>query len=197
MNKLKLEKVMIAMAATLAVVAFGCNDDDDDADPAGSVGVEVTGQQATPQTAGSLIDEGRVLVSLSYLALKQEGAADVVLVSTPSDLLDVTNGTVIDAFEVPAGEYHGVEVEVDDVQVKNDDGQGGEVTCPTTNIDGMLETAWSWQLPGGDPFLTVEENGDYSLLVELPVISGYCTGEGDEGQIQTPFDQALNVTLAR
>jgi hypothetical protein len=194
MKRSTVEKVLLVLVAGLALVAFGCDDDDDGVGGAsGDVNVAMTmaPEPAAPTIAQS--PDARIFVHFTYLALTQDGQADEVLIDGPdAEPVEITADDVIGPFNVPPGTYDGFAFTIDDIDVV--DGPEGEFTCEQTDLDGDLPIE-----QGPTVFengvLEVQEDGTYTILVELPVFGATCADEGAVATIDLLADPSASAII--
>jgi hypothetical protein len=71
--------------------------------------------------------------------------------------------------------------------------EGEERTCPSTNVDAVLETRWA--VDRNQVWLTVDEDGTQSVLIELPVVGGSCATDGGQASIQVSPSGNMNIVI--
>ena len=182
------------MLAAALLLAVGC-DDGESGVSGGNVTVQVSGQQASsaaPTTAAE--GDSQVLVTFGYLALiKTDGTEEPLITGPDSEPVDITQEEPLGTFEVPPGEYSGIVLEIDDVQVVEEGAEGEERTCPSTNVDPVLETRWA--VDRNEVWLTVDEEGTQSVLIELPVVGGSCATDGGTATLQVSPSGNMNIVI--
>jgi hypothetical protein len=192
MKRSTVQKVMLAMMAALALVAIGCNDDDDPAGPTGNVSMQVTTASGAVLQASP---DAQIFVQWSYLALVDEQGEQTVLINSPdADPVDITASPILGPYEVPEGTYTGIVHTMEDVYVI--DGPDGERRCDDTNVETEpLPVEEELTIQGG--LLQVAEDGSQTLLVTMPVIGGACETDGGEGVIEfnDPDNPEVVVTI--
>jgi hypothetical protein len=183
MRRSTVDKVLLALVAGLALLAFSCDDDDDGVGGATTGDVSVQMSMAQPPAAPPIAqsEDAQIFVHFTYLALTNDGEADEVLIEgAGADPVDITQDDVIGPFNVTPGTYAGFTFAIDDVYVI--DGPQGDRRCDDTDLDPELPIEQEPTEFEGD-FLEVEEDGTHSLLVTMPVFGAACEQDGGEAVI--------------
>jgi hypothetical protein len=191
MKRSTLDKVLLVLVAGLALIAFGCDDDDDDV--GGNVNVAMTTADAPSAPTIAQSPDARIFVHFTYLALTQDGQADEVLIDGPdAEPVEITAEDVLGPFNVPAGTYDGFAFTIDDVDVV--DGPEGERTCEQTDLDGDLPIE---QGPTvfENGLLEVQEDGTYTIRVDLPVFGATCAQDQGTATIDLLADPSASAVI--
>ena len=171
--------LLAALIALLGAFTPGCNSSSDPlpGQKTGTVSVTLstgagTAASSSPSVMGATAAAATELnVTFSSLTLyNSSGNPSTDLFSEPTtlNLMDYTVGQLLADYPVPAGTYNCLDADIETIQVV-DNGN----TCTLSNP--------GFDLPGrcmATGFLTVEEDGTYNLLYEIPVLGASCASDG-------------------
>ncbi|MDQ7007581.1 MAG: DUF4382 domain-containing protein [Acidobacteriota bacterium] len=169
--------LLVALVALLGMFTLGCNTDDPlPVQKTGTVSVTLdTSSSPAPATEptvmGAVAAATEVNVTFSALTLYNSGGSPSVDLFTQPvtlNLLDYTVAQLLGDYPVPPGTYNCIDADIDMIQVVE-----GANTCTLSNP--------GFDLPGvclGTGFLTVQEDGTYSLVYQVPVVNASCPSDG-------------------
>lgn len=186
MKRSMIEKVLLALMVALALVAVGCDDDDDGIGGAtsGNLLVDIdTRGDAVMAPATLAPATGELYIRWSYIAVRSGPGADeeILLDTDDADFVNVMDDIVLGPFDVTPGTYDQLGEIIGDMYVVD-----GDNTCQDVTIEGEPESSivgveeW-FDVEGG--VIEITEDGTATVIVDLPIEAAACDVDGGTGRV--------------